>query len=72
MRERVNFTALSGDTPIGKYSVYLIFYILKLGKIVCFKDSDIEKNEYEQKLAKWIRYFQRIAGNLCSNKPKFF
>ena len=47
MRERVNFTALSGDTPIGKYSVYLMIYIIKLGKIVCFKDIDIEKNEYE-------------------------
>ena len=46
MRERVNFTSLSGDTPIGKYKLIFI-YILKLGKIVCFKDSDIEKNEYE-------------------------
>ena len=44
MRERVNFTSLSGDTPIGNCA---LIYILKLGKIVCFKDSDIEKNEYE-------------------------
>ena len=63
--KRFEFSGLSGATPVGKK-------IVNLGKLVCLKESDIQRSDFELRLSSWIRTFQRLVGNMAVSRPKFF
>ena len=42
-----------------------------IGKIVFMKDTDIEHNEFEDGICKWVSTFHRKLGKYCVRKPRY-
>lgn len=42
-----------------------------VGKIVFLKDSDIEHNEFEEQMCKWVATFHRKLAKYCIKKPRY-
>lgn len=42
-----------------------------IGKIVFLKDTDIEHNEFEESMCKWVNNFHRNLSKYCVKKPRY-
>ncbi len=42
-----------------------------IGKIVFFKDSDIESNRFEENISRWMSNFHRKLAKYCIKKPRY-